>query len=423
MRFSWLGLALLLLAGPVLAADTDGDSIPDLLDKCATDSRNTTFTCDHDGDGYGNVCDADFNQNEAVNAVDHTEYFIPAFKGFDPSPWPEGMDMNCNGSVNAVDFTEFFQPQYQAGTLGPSSVACAGLAGALCKPNLEARMVGFELGGVDLSGTVTQNEPLHPDDISTGDPNDSESYPGGLARESHDLSLSAPVLVDHSSTELPFAWPTKIVRSVGTATTGVGDWATIESSNSGVSEQTVCNRFYFSYSEGFADGGNSAADVVLFLANFDSITADPAIRFRWNSGTLTLDKGLSTTDFGGSGSTALSGSGVTRAECVTEWCRFEACFDHDEQENDTNKVRIRGSVEIVTGANAGQLDTVDETLPNAGTVLGPGGTSGLLFSGVSATRAWFDADEYIDLANWLSVQFNAVDIGQEIGPAYEIEGF
>jgi hypothetical protein len=120
-----------------LAPDADGDGIPDVLDKCSIDSRNATApaTCDHDTDGYGNVCDPDFNQDFSVNAADFGMFFVPAFKGLDPAPWPQGMDMNCDGSVNAADFGMFFVPKFK-GSLGgakpgPSGLGCAGTAGCL----------------------------------------------------------------------------------------------------------------------------------------------------------------------------------------------------------------------------------------------------------------------------------------------------
>src|SRR3989442_14531324 len=94
-----------------LAPDADGDGIPDVLDKCTLDSRNVAASCDTDQDGYGNPCDGDFNQNGSVNAVDFSDYFVPAFKGLIAST--RGQDMNCNGSVNAVDFTDFFVPKFK----------------------------------------------------------------------------------------------------------------------------------------------------------------------------------------------------------------------------------------------------------------------------------------------------------------------
>jgi hypothetical protein len=118
-----------------LAPDADGDGIPDVLDKCTLDSRNATApaTCDHDTDGYGNVCDADFDQIGLVSSGDFTNFFVPAFKGSDPSPWPQGMDMDCNGLVTSADFSSFFVPKFK-GALGgaipgPSGLSCAGTPG------------------------------------------------------------------------------------------------------------------------------------------------------------------------------------------------------------------------------------------------------------------------------------------------------
>jgi len=110
-----------------LAPDADGDGIPDVLDKCMLDSRNVAFSCDTDQDGYGNPCDADFDQNGVVNATDFTGFFIPAFKGGSKA---QGQDMDCNGAVNASDFTGFFIPKFKGAlggaVAGPSGLACAG---------------------------------------------------------------------------------------------------------------------------------------------------------------------------------------------------------------------------------------------------------------------------------------------------------
>src|SRR5262245_33102157 len=88
------GIPLVANAGP--APDGDSDGIPDALDKCLIDSRNVAASCDTDVDGYGNVCDADFNQDFSVAALDFGMLFVPAFKGLDPAPYPQGMDMNCD---------------------------------------------------------------------------------------------------------------------------------------------------------------------------------------------------------------------------------------------------------------------------------------------------------------------------------------
>jgi hypothetical protein len=132
-----IGLPIASFAG--LAPDFDSDGIPDVLDKCTLDSRNSVApaTCDADTDGYGNTCDGDFNQDFSVNATDFLMFFVPAFKGFDPTPWPQGMDMNCDSSVNATDFLMFFVPKFKnapplgGNKPGPSGLACAGTPGCI----------------------------------------------------------------------------------------------------------------------------------------------------------------------------------------------------------------------------------------------------------------------------------------------------
>jgi hypothetical protein len=120
-----------------LAPDADGDGIPDVLDKCTLDSRNATapMTCDTDVDGYGNVCDADFDQSFGVNPTDFSMYFLPRFKsGNDAVPAPAvGADMDCSGGVNPTDFSMFFVPKFKGllgGAIpGPSGLSCAGTPG------------------------------------------------------------------------------------------------------------------------------------------------------------------------------------------------------------------------------------------------------------------------------------------------------
>ena len=121
-------------AGP--PDESDGDGIPDVIDKCTWDSRNgiAPSTCDSDCDGYGNVCDADFDQNFGVLGSDYTMYFIPAFKGL-VAP-TRGQDMDCNGTVLGSDFTMYFIPKFKGqlgGAIpGPSGLACAGQPGCGC---------------------------------------------------------------------------------------------------------------------------------------------------------------------------------------------------------------------------------------------------------------------------------------------------
>lgn len=115
--------------------DTDSDGVPDCADNCTLVANASPSDCDTDLDGYGNVCDGDFDQGGTpkVNATDFTGFFLVDFAppGIDSGV---GTNMNCAGTpaVNATDFTAFFLPIFvgggalPAGTLGPSGLACAG---------------------------------------------------------------------------------------------------------------------------------------------------------------------------------------------------------------------------------------------------------------------------------------------------------
>jgi len=104
----WLrrgGTALVLLAlatTATRAADSDSDGITDATDNC-TLAANTS-QCDADGDGIGNRCDADLNNDLVVNAQDTVLFrnrLGQSGDGFDVA------DLNCNGSVNAQDTVLF----------------------------------------------------------------------------------------------------------------------------------------------------------------------------------------------------------------------------------------------------------------------------------------------------------------------------
>lgn len=83
--------------------DMDGDTIYDVADN----SPNTAHSdnTDTDGDGYGNIIDADFNNDGVVNMTDFAE-----FAGAYGSAGGE-VDMNGDGVVNMIDFS-YFQQKY-----------------------------------------------------------------------------------------------------------------------------------------------------------------------------------------------------------------------------------------------------------------------------------------------------------------------
>jgi hypothetical protein len=92
------------LAGDYLifapAVDTDGDGVVDALDNCRLISNANQV--DSNGDGYGNRCDADLNNNGSVNAFDTPLYRAQLGQPSVP-PLYNIADFNTNGSVNAFD--------------------------------------------------------------------------------------------------------------------------------------------------------------------------------------------------------------------------------------------------------------------------------------------------------------------------------
>ncbi len=101
-----------------VVVDLDGDGVTDGSDNCQlhpnSDQRDT------DGDGFGNRCDADFNGDCVVNAVD-LGLLRAAFFGAGPDE-----DLDGDGVVNVVDLgivrSLFFLPPGPSGLPG----ACGG---------------------------------------------------------------------------------------------------------------------------------------------------------------------------------------------------------------------------------------------------------------------------------------------------------
>ncbi|MEY4428575.1 MAG: Gingipain precursor, partial [Pseudomonadota bacterium] len=78
-------------------SDTDGDGVPDSRDNCTQVSNPDQR--DADGDGYGNACDADLNNDGIVNSLD-----VSAMRTAFGTANPAG-DLNGDGAVNALDIS------------------------------------------------------------------------------------------------------------------------------------------------------------------------------------------------------------------------------------------------------------------------------------------------------------------------------
>ena len=97
-----------------LDSDTDGDQISDQNDNCI-EVQNVSQR-DTDQDGYGNACDADFNNDGLVNLQDYIT-FRQAFGG-DTSV---DADFDGDGLVDIKDYRVFGQLFDKAP--GPSGLA------------------------------------------------------------------------------------------------------------------------------------------------------------------------------------------------------------------------------------------------------------------------------------------------------------
>jgi hypothetical protein len=114
---------------PVVASgsvvpDLDGDGIPDAFDNCVAMANGPLagicyaagVQIDSDGDGYGNPCDGDFNNDTAVDSSDIVVFSADLGPGT-PSPGA-ATDMNCDGAVNSSDI-DLFGPQLGQNEPGP----------------------------------------------------------------------------------------------------------------------------------------------------------------------------------------------------------------------------------------------------------------------------------------------------------------
>ncbi|MEM6641076.1 MAG: thrombospondin type 3 repeat-containing protein [Pseudomonadota bacterium] len=84
-----------LVKAPLPFVDSDADGIADELDNCLVDSNPDQR--DTDGDGYGNICDADLNNDNTVNVVDLGIFRSVFFTG------DADADFDGDGVVNFID--------------------------------------------------------------------------------------------------------------------------------------------------------------------------------------------------------------------------------------------------------------------------------------------------------------------------------
>jgi hypothetical protein len=114
-----IGFAMSATAGSV--TDTDSDLVPDGFDNCDVKPNGPnqgSNQVDSDQDGYGNACDADYDNDLAVTSADFG-IFLASFGG-------PGTITDCDGDgqTTSADFACFLT-QF-GGVPGSSGLACAG---------------------------------------------------------------------------------------------------------------------------------------------------------------------------------------------------------------------------------------------------------------------------------------------------------
>jgi hypothetical protein len=82
--------------------DTDGDGVFDPVDNCTLVVNASQL--DADGDGYGNICDADLNNSGAVTAADYSILRSVIGQPAGSSPTAASADLNGSGTVTAADY-------------------------------------------------------------------------------------------------------------------------------------------------------------------------------------------------------------------------------------------------------------------------------------------------------------------------------
>ena len=120
------GFAMSASAGAV--TDTDGDLVPDQFDNCsavANGPSQGSNQVDSDLDGYGNRCDADYDNSLTTTALD----FGTFLSTFGTNNLGE-TDHDGSGTITALDFGiflgKFSAPPGPGNAPGPSGLACAG---------------------------------------------------------------------------------------------------------------------------------------------------------------------------------------------------------------------------------------------------------------------------------------------------------
>jgi hypothetical protein len=109
------------------AADKDSDGVPDYLDNCIDSANGPLISdaggnsqLDTDNDGFGNICDADLNNDGQVNSQDLGMLRLAFFTQDTQPNFNPNMDLDGDGQVNSMDLG-IFKTQFSQSP-GPSGI-------------------------------------------------------------------------------------------------------------------------------------------------------------------------------------------------------------------------------------------------------------------------------------------------------------
>ncbi|HZM27948.1 MAG TPA: thrombospondin type 3 repeat-containing protein [Gemmatimonadales bacterium] len=102
--------------------DDDGDGVPNSVDSCPLVANLSRL--DSDLDGYGNACDADYNNDGIVGSVDFAKLSMAYGSVEGEASWKPYADCNGDDRIDDVDF--FYMASVFGNPPGPSGLSCAG---------------------------------------------------------------------------------------------------------------------------------------------------------------------------------------------------------------------------------------------------------------------------------------------------------
>ncbi len=116
---------------PVAMADADGDGIDDSCDNCLSAAFPNPDQTDTDADGYGNICDADYDQSGVTGGSDFIAFRMAFGSALGAPAYVSWIDMTDgvggppDGVIGGADFIRY---RASFGLVpGPSGLACAGV--------------------------------------------------------------------------------------------------------------------------------------------------------------------------------------------------------------------------------------------------------------------------------------------------------